>query len=46
MGQGEFLFFSIITTTTASFVPNVFFTTDYQELAPDGSNRNNYDDDD
>ena len=29
--------FFIITTTTASFVPNVFFTTGYQELAPDSS---------
>ena len=31
------VFSSIITTTTASFVPNVCFTTDYQELAPDSS---------
>ena len=47
-GQGEcfFFFFFFITITTASFVPNVFFKTDYQELAPDRSNTNNYDDDD
>ena len=31
------VFSSIITTTTASFVPNVCCTTDYQELAPDRS---------
>ena len=45
VGQGEFFFF-IIKTTTASFVPNAFFTTDYQELAPDRSNTDNNNDDD
>ena len=31
MGGTRWVFFFIITTTTASFVPNLFFTTDYQD---------------